>query len=110
MKLLINQPLHWATTFNPGASDDELEDIREDYRAIGESLRRLGVNATCIVMESGVSLDIYVQKVTLEEQDMNDLFFNVLNVLFELEVRYAALGGQGCDFAMTLVRATPVNT
>ena len=104
MKLLIDTPLHWSTTFNPGATEEDLVWQQERYQEMVEVLRRLNVYGSFIAGQTQASIDIMVQKVTLDEFEMNRLFNTVLNELFELEIIYTALGG--CDFSLRLVRAT----
>ena len=50
----------------------------------------------------GYLFEIPNQKITLDEQDMNELFYECLHVLLDYRVEYSALGGKGCGFSLCL--------
>ena len=50
----------------------------------------------------GYLFEIPVQKITLDEQGMNELFYECLHVLLDYRVEYSALGGKGCGFSLCL--------
>ena len=50
----------------------------------------------------GYLFEIPVQKITLDAQDMNDLFYECFNVLLDYRVEYSALGGEGCGFSLCM--------
>lgn len=103
MKLLIDEPLTWSDTYYPGITEEERED-REAY--VGEICKYL--NEFCIwhsvdLMESGFSVTLQVQKCTLTELDMNELFHEILLPHFGVGwLKYSPLGGAGCDFAVRI--------
>ena len=49
--------------------------------------------------ETGCELAIPVQKIVLDEWQMNHFFHDVL-FYFKYRVDYAHLGGEGCDFSL----------
>ena len=50
----------------------------------------------------GYLFEIPVQKITLDEQGMNELFYECLHVLLDYRVEYSALGAKGCGFSLCL--------
>lgn len=54
-------------------------------------------------------LVIPAQKVTLDEWRMNELFNEYLMYLPRVSIKYAALGGTGCDFALELTQTNLEN-
>jgi hypothetical protein len=101
MKLLINFPLNWETPII--SNEDDHAAWAVTVTEITEGLSEFGVSATATLGPSRLSVQIPVQKVVLAEEDMNTLFFDVLGPYFDVQIRYSALGGRGCDFTMATV-------
>jgi len=102
MKLLIDQELKFSTTFYPGATDEELDEYSEFFEFVNSVMNKYNVAGYVDHNGSGATVIINVQKITLDEFDMNSLFDGVLNNLFKLKIDYANLGGAGCDFALLI--------
>ena len=51
-------------------------------------------------------VQIYPQKITLNEQDMNYVFGTCFNLDF-IQIVYCDLGGYGCDFAFEIIDTRP---
>lgn len=101
MKLLINSPLSYSDVYIPSISDEEVEEHQEAFQELLDICDKFGVHYCRDFRQDGIEFDIHVQKVTLDEVSMNQLFAEVLR-LFDYDIRYAALGGAGCDFAIEL--------
>lgn len=105
MKLFIDGPITWADTYDPSITDED-RSYWEDYvmDACG-FLSSFNVHHSVNLMESGFSVTLQVQKCTLTEQDMNELFYEVLLPHFRVGwLKYSPLGGAGCDFAVRIDR------
>lgn len=100
MKLLINDALTWARALSDGPA--ELQAHRDALQHIRETFAKFSVYHQVEVTNTHTLLRVLAQKVTLVDKDMNELFYDALDVLFEYRLRYAALGGEGCEFAMEL--------
>ena len=105
MKLLIDEPLIFVGTFSEDRTTRQAQLAL--LNSVVELLRKCSVYLEAQLAGPQVRLQVLAQKVMLDEVDMNELFSDALSELFELELRYAALGGAGCDFAMTVVKGTP---
>lgn len=103
MKLIIEKDLVTFHEVNSVSSNDmeEIVAVLERYNDMSDIADKLGVRHVFELRPDGVHLRVNAQKVTLEEVDMNYLFSDVL-CWFGYTLRYAALGGEGCDFAMVI--------
>lgn len=108
MKLLIQQDLYWSSKFNPNLSAEELANERAFFVALKEMAERYSLWGKYEIHDDSVDFRIHAQKVTVDEVAMNAFFADFLSELFEVDVKYAALGGAGCDFALELTKAEPV--
>lgn len=90
MKALIQEAL--TATFD-----------REDEGAMffEETLNRFGVHYQTVMDSTTCAITIPVQKIVLDEYNMNTLFHEVL-CFIEHSLIYAPLGGEGCDFAVEI--------
>jgi hypothetical protein len=106
MKLLVNEELVWQFNFadNPEIDRDEYKDGVQDLADLAKSMSVWG---SFTVDEASARIVINAQKINLDGIAMNQLFFELLTQLFEIELAYAPLGGAGCDFAMEIAKATP---
>lgn len=107
MKLLVDQDLVFANAFPTELTEDEFRGECAYYEELQEIARRFAVSTSFAVTKAGVTVVVRAQKITLDEVSMNTLFADFLTELFVLETRYSALGGAGCDFALTVVNAVP---
>lgn len=51
-------------------------------------------------------VEIYPQKIVLDEQDMNYVFGTCFDYDF-IDIKYCDLGGFGCDFAFEIIDTRP---
>lgn len=109
MKLLINTDLTYTQLFTDFSPEDKEAFIEEVYywKAL---CSRFSVQAKFSIEDECVKITVFVQKCTLDEFAMNELFHEVIDPLFEYEVQYAALGGAGCDFAITIETKKTLNS
>ncbi len=107
MKLLIQEPLNWSTTYPPDYSDDELDELQEFYQSIVDTMRDLGVSTVSSVDGSSAYFSIHAQKITLGEIQMNRFLHVVLSHLFDFQLRYCGFGGIGCELTLALDDVVP---
>jgi hypothetical protein len=107
MKLLIDEDLVFTQAFPPEFPEAEFDAECEYFQQLDALARQYAVAGSFAVTATGVTVIVRAQKVTLDEISMNTLFAEFLSELFIVELRYAALGGAGCDFAMSVVKAVP---
>ena len=98
MKILIDEDLVWTSTFGL-LTDEEFAEEMEALDELCAILKQYTVHHILKKLDNGFTLTIEVQKCTLDEEAMNDLFYNVITN-FRYKLEYAALGGKGCDFAL----------
>lgn len=104
MKLLIDEPIHWAETNDPSITEDELSDLYEQSVELQEVCDKFCVYCTIDFNESSNSVTLYPQKIVLDEVNMNELFSDVIFPVFgQVKLEYSPLGGAGCDFAIRLL-------
>jgi len=105
MKLLIDEPITWTETYGPSITEEDREDQETYVAEVCEFLHNFRVWHYVNLMESGFSVTLQVQKCTLAEKDMNELFYEVLRHHFGVGwLKYSPLGGAGCDFAVRIGR------
>lgn len=75
----------------------ETESDLKDF--VKELSQKFGVISYYSFENTESKVTIPVQKICLDETDMNELFHDYLR-LFEYSIEYSALGGKGCDFAI----------
>ena len=103
MKLLIQDDLYYVETLYPSISDEEYESIGDMLECVKEILGRLGVYYSIENKESYFSVRIPAQKVSLVEEDMNELFADVLyDFPFGFSMKYGFLGSKGCEFSLEI--------
>ena len=107
MKLLVNDELVWLFNFadNPEARREDYEIAVKDLEELAKSMSVWG---SFTVDEATARIVIDAQKINLDGIAMNQLFFELLTQLFDIELAYAPLGGTGCDFAIEIIKATPI--
>lgn len=109
MKLLINEPLIATVPLTP--EDGEIRaDEQEGLENLRNLCKRMCVHTTFDESPDQVVMTVAVQKVTLDELAMNELFAEFLGVHFDTKLEYAGLGGAGCDFALRVIPALPAST
>lgn len=101
MKLLINHEVSISETFNPSITDEERQGVYEYLESISKDLKEYIVYHRVENNESGVRFTLEVQKVVLDEIQMNHVF-SILNEFMNINIEYVQLGGKGCDFAMEI--------
>lgn len=75
-------------------------ETESDLKAFVKELnQKFGVTSCYLFGNTESNVTIPVQKICLDETDMNELFHDYL-YLFDYSIEYSALGGKGCDFAI----------
>jgi hypothetical protein len=102
MKLLIQETIT-GIHFDSFMLDEEakLQD-REDWEYISETLDRFSVHHDIEYRDDAWYFTLYSQKVTLDEVQMNELFYDILFNALDYNLEYAPLGGRGCGFALEM--------
>lgn len=90
MKLLIQNPL--TIQLNPLLHEDNFNNLRD-------IVERFNIYCTFHIEENYIEL--HVQKITLDEFDMNELFCDFLFELTNYKLTYVERG-KGCEFALKL--------
>lgn len=101
MKLLLNEDLVWTSDV-PEPVKSEFAEFLQSLEAVA---RKMSVHASFELGEARAKVTIPAQKISLDDIAMNELFDSLLNELFNLELRYATLGGTGCEFAIEVTGA-----
>lgn len=98
MKLVIESDMVFRQTTSRFDNWDD-----EDWDCIDDILKEYSVYFTREKENGFTVITVIAQKVTLDEFQMNRLFFLVFDLLFDLStLRYAGFGGSGCDFSMKI--------
>jgi hypothetical protein len=99
MKLLIDTKLVYSETYS--IELDDIEALRAGWYEITEICDKLGIQYFFDDPEGSIEFKIYAQKITLDEIAMNELFADILTY-FQFKIKYAAIGGTGCDMALVI--------
>ena len=102
MKLLIDVPLVFMAYDDPGTTDQDRADSKFTYDDGSDVLTKFGVHHVLTYNANSVVLTIEPQKISLDDLAMNELMFDGL-WLFDLDFRYAGLGGSGCEISFTVI-------
>lgn len=76
--------------------------IVEKFDTVKSLLDSYSIKHNLITNDTEFSFKIYPQKITLDEFAMNNLFFNVISPYFYANIGYMPLGGNGCEFSISL--------
>lgn len=77
-------------------------ETESDLKAFVKELnKKFGVISYYLFGNTESKVTIPIQKIYLDETDMNELFHDYL-YLFDYSIEYSALGGKGCDFAINV--------
>lgn len=92
MKVIVQHPLIIRLGYGVSLphEDDLIDTCKE--RSVALLIERTETDVTYTIPE---------QKITLDEVEMNILFYYVL-WLFSYRIEYSGLGGAGCDFSLDL--------
>lgn len=99
MKLLIQENLSAKYFTEPDIRPEDAEQDAEFWKGITELLDKYSVYYKLEDKSDCWLFEIPVQKINLSEENMNTLFHEVL-FLLDYELKYAGLGGKGCDFSL----------
>ena len=102
MKVIIQEKLTTAIYEDPDSTAQDYKDNEEFWKFITSMLDGFAVHYKLEYKLGCWLFEIPVQKITLDEQDMNELFYECLHVLLDYRVEYSALGGKGCGFSLCL--------
>lgn len=91
-----------ALTAATGYTPTDWQDTVEYWESIQTDLRRYGVYHQLTVVDRSVRITIEPQKVSIGEISMNHLI-SVMREFLNFGIGYAALGGEGCDFAIEVL-------
>lgn len=101
MKLLIDSTLQYTDSWSLSTPEDDIADIIAAWKDTTDICDACGIQYMFDNPEGSIIFTIYVQKVTLDEFKMNEIFAEVLTY-FEYHLEYANIGGRGCDMALCL--------
>lgn len=102
MKLLINRELTHRLVRGSDYTDEAWDWECDDYVRITETCDSFTVYNRLVATDTQIDFTIGVQKCTLDEMNMNTLMYEVIDYLWSPTIRYAGLGGRGCDFAFAI--------
>jgi hypothetical protein len=105
MKLLIDETLNWTLPLSVAPSDSERHTAARVVQDLVDTLKKFSVYCQLQTDGPAITVRIEAQKVTLGEDDMNELFQNGLFSMFDLTLGYSAISST--DFCMQVLSATP---
>lgn len=106
MKLLIDNDLVANFPVDPSSTEQDFADTAADFAEISAVCKKFGVQHTISLgttIGSSTVFKIPVQKITLDSVNVNELLFDVFYLL-DYDIEYSALGGSGCDLALTITK------
>ena len=104
MKLLIQDALRFTGIVDSSSTAQDFQDSAEEFAEMTAICKKFGVQYTLKLAQNlndTIDFVILVQKCTLDEVDMNELFADVL-FLLDYDIQYGMLGGKGCDFSIAM--------
>ena len=101
MKLIIENTLYLDAVVDLTSIHDDMQDTTDEFNEIADICKRYSINYMLDLREDTTIFAVYPQKITLNEVNMNHVFANIL-YLFTYKIQYAWLGGEGCEFSMSL--------
>jgi len=96
MKLLIDTPLVFVAYYEIGTTEQDIRETKECWDDTCEVLNKFGVSYSLVYRAHCCEFMVKVQKIVLEDADMNELLYDGLWSL-DLDFRFAGLGGRGCE-------------
>jgi hypothetical protein len=103
MKLLIDIPLVNVAYDEIGTTEQDRLDSKETWDEACAVLNKFGVYYTLNYKAHCIEFLLHTQKISLADEDMNELLYDGLWVL-DMDFRYAGLGGKGCETAFTVTQ------
>jgi hypothetical protein len=103
MKLLIDTPLMFVAKDEVGTTDQDRADSKEEWDETCAVLKKFGVAYALIYTPKSIVFVVKVQKIVLDDTNMNELLYDGLWVL-DLDFRFAGLGGRGCETAFNVTQ------
>lgn len=101
MKTVIHDTLIYSSNFDV----EDIADVTELFDSTRDLCVRFSVHHTITVSADRVVFTIEPQKITLDEIDMNTFWHDVLDNFFNIRTCYAAFGGAGCGFSLSVYSA-----
>ena len=106
MKLLIDTVMCLDYAYRSGSENFE-KDSQEEFNYLVERCKEIleyfSVQHSFVNNYTSCSLILDVQKIVLDDVDMNTLFYEVLSQFdTDFKITYSTLGVKGCDFSMRL--------
>lgn len=106
MKLLIDNNLVATFPVDPSSTADDFDDTAAYFAEISAVCKKFCVRHTISLgttIGSSTMLVIHSQKINLDSVNVNELLADVFYLL-EYDIEYSALGGRGCDLALTITK------
>jgi hypothetical protein len=100
MKAIIPESLEMSFPTDVNSTDQDINDSIDEFCEVSILLTQFTVSHHISIETDVTKFIIDSQKITLDEVNMNTLFFNVFSVYFDVTINYAGIGGPGCDFAV----------
>lgn len=104
MKILIDENISLEAPRGYDDPSGNYYEVEASVQRLQRYLRSLGVYHLVHFTDEKVILTLQIQKIVLKDTAMNSLF-SALSSVFEgpFSLRYANLGGDGCEFSLVLV-------
>lgn len=106
MKLLIDHDLVAKFPVDPSSTDQDFADTAANFADIAAVCKKFSVRHTISLGNTIGSTTVFVigaQKITLDSVSINELLYDVFYLL-DYDIGYSALGGRGCDLALTITK------
>lgn len=100
MLCYLDEDLKGVFETTPSAPD--AAEQQDDLRYLLALLKQFGVCHKTVSNDTTTTVTLFPQKVTLDDVDMNTLFFEALHPCFPYRMEYSPMGGRGCEFAIRL--------
>lgn len=108
MKLLIDNNLVATFSVDPSSTEKDFLDTAADFAEVSAICDKFCVRHTISLgttIGSKTVFTIPVQKITLDSVNVNELLYEVFYLFdFVYDIEYSALGGRGCDLALTITK------
>ena len=101
MKLLIQEDLIGKYSRDQSSTIEDDQDSLDMWEEVIDLCKKCKIYYTITHTPEETIFKIWTQKCTLDEFVMNDVFYNVLD-LVDYDMEYGCVGGKGCDFSIVL--------
>lgn len=103
MKVIIHSELQAIYEDCCGTTEEDIKHSGEEFASVSKLFSKYSVKHKIERTDNAFVLTIPVQKIVLDEKQMNDLFYNAF-YLVDYKMKYGQLGGEGCDFSIDIFK------